>query len=72
LVPDSVYLGAGQFFGEIALLTGGPRTATVVAACPSTLLLLDIADFRDLVGRQPDLARIINEEAERRLVPAED
>jgi len=70
LAPDPIYLGAGQFFGEIALLTGGPRTATVVAACASTLLLLDIADFRDLVGRQPDLARIINEEAERRLVPA--
>jgi voltage-gated potassium channel len=71
LAPDPIYLGAGQFFGEIALLTGGPRTATVVATCPSTLLVLDIADFRDLVGRQPDLARIIHEEAERRLVPAE-
>ena len=69
LTHDPIYLGAGQFFGEIALLTGGPRTATVVAACPSTLLLLDIADFRDLVGRQPDLARIIHEEAERRLMP---
>jgi voltage-gated potassium channel len=67
---DPVQLGAWQFFGEIALLTGGPRTATVVATAPSTLLLLDVADFRDLVGRQPDLARIIHEEAERRLVSA--
>lgn len=66
-----VYLEAGQFFGEIALLTGGPRIATVVTVQPSTLLILDIADFRELIGRQPDLARIINEEAERRLVAAE-
>jgi len=70
LSPEPVRLGAGQFFGEIALLTGGPRTATVVAMGPSTLLLLDVADFRELVGRQPDLARIIHEEAERRLVAA--
>ena len=71
LSSDPVQLGAGQFFGEIALLTGGPRTATAVATRPSTLLLLDVADFRDLIGRQPDLARIIREEAERRLVPAD-
>jgi voltage-gated potassium channel len=70
LESNPVQLGAGQFFGEIALLTGAPRTATVVAMRPSTLLLLDVADFRDLVGRQPDLARIIHEEAERRLAPA--
>jgi voltage-gated potassium channel len=71
LTPEPIYLGAGQFFGEIALLTGGPRNATVVAAQRCTLLSLDIVDFRELIGRQPDLARIIHEEAERRLVPAD-
>jgi voltage-gated potassium channel len=70
LAREPVYLGAGQFFGEVALLTGAPRNATIVAAQRCTLLSLDIVDFRELIGRQPDLARIINEEAERRLVPA--
>jgi voltage-gated potassium channel len=70
LPREPVYLGPGQFFGEIALLTGGMRTATAVAAKPCTLLSLDIADFRELVGRQPGLARIINEDAERRLAEA--
>jgi voltage-gated potassium channel len=67
LPADPIYLGAGEFFGEIALLTGGRRTATVIAARRCTLLSLDIVDFRELIGRQPDLARIIHEEAERRL-----
>jgi voltage-gated potassium channel len=67
LEPDALFLGPGQFFGEIALLTGGPRTATVVAARSCTLLSLDIVDFREMVGRQPDLARAIQEEAHRRL-----
>lgn len=71
LMPEPVLLGAGQFFGEIALLTGSRRTASVVATRQCTLLSLDIADFRELIGRQPDLARIIHEEAERRLVSAE-
>jgi len=71
LAPEPIYLGTGQFFGEIALLTGGPRNATVVAAQRCTLLSLDIVDFRELIGRQPDLARIIHEEAERRRVPAD-
>ena len=67
LMPERVYLDAGQFFGEIALLTGAPRNATVVAAEPCTLLSLDIVDFRQLLARQPDLARFIREEAARRL-----
>jgi voltage-gated potassium channel len=72
LAPNPIYLGAGQFFGEIALLTGERRNATVVAARQCTLLSLDIVDFRELIGRQPDLARIIHEEAERRLVAADE
>jgi len=71
LSPGPIYLGAGQFFSEIALLTGGPRNATVVAAQRCTLLSLDSVDFRELIGRQPDLGRIIHEEAERRLVSAD-
>jgi voltage-gated potassium channel len=64
---ERISYGTGDFFGEIALLTGAPRNATIVATQASTLLSLDIVDFRQLVGRQPDLARIIHEEAERRL-----
>ena len=66
LLPGPVYLGPGQFFGEVALLTGDPRNATVVAARPCTLLALDIVDFHELLARQPELARIIREEAKRR------
>jgi voltage-gated potassium channel len=57
----------GDFFGELALLTGAPRNAMIVATQACTLLSLDIVDFRQLLGRQPDLARIILEEAKRRL-----
>jgi voltage-gated potassium channel len=60
-------LGEGDFFGEIALLTGSPRNATVIAVEPATLLRLDIVEFRELMGRRPDLARVILEAAGRRL-----
>ncbi len=70
LRPRSVRLGTGEFFGEIALLTGGPRNATIVATQPCTLLTLDIVDFRHLLAQQPELARIVHEEADRRLAAA--
>ena len=65
--PEPPRLGAGEFFGEIALLTGTPRTATVIAVEPCTLLRLDILEFRELMGRQPDLARVIYDAAHQRL-----
>jgi voltage-gated potassium channel len=69
LAPQPLRLGAGSFFGELALLTGEPRNATVSAPRPCTLLTLDIVDFFELLGRQPELARVIHQEASRRLGP---
>lgn len=68
--PNPLYLGAGQFFGELALLTRAPRNATIVASEPCTLLALDIVDFHDLMAHQPELARVIREEGARRLATA--
>jgi voltage-gated potassium channel len=64
--PKPLHLHAGSFFGEIALLTGGPRTATALATKHTILLVLDIADFRELAARRPELAKAIQDEAARR------
>jgi len=69
LEPKRLRFGADYFFGELALLTGAPRNATITAARPCVLLTLDIVDFFELLGRQPELARAIHEEAGRRLGP---
>jgi MFS transporter, DHA3 family, macrolide efflux protein len=42
-------MGAGDFFGEIAALTGSPRTANVVADEPTSLLQVPAATFRYLL-----------------------
>src|SRR3954469_24336531 len=67
LIDKGLSLGPGQFFGELALLTGAPRNASVVAATACTLLALDAVDFHELLARQPELARVIHEEARLRL-----
>jgi len=64
--PKPLHLHTGSFFGEIALITGGPRTATAVATKHTVLLMLDIADFRELAARRPELATAIHDEAARR------
>jgi voltage-gated potassium channel len=69
LEPKRLRFGADYFFGELALLTGAPRNATITATRPCVLLTLDIVDFFELLGRQPELARAIHEEADRRLGP---
>jgi hypothetical protein len=48
-------MGEGEVFGEIGLLTGVPRTASVTATSPGTLLALDKADFLELVASSSGL-----------------
>jgi CRP-like cAMP-binding protein len=51
-------LGPGSFFGELALLDGGPRTATVTASSPMNLLVLNRGEFCQLIESSiPSVAR---------------
>jgi CRP-like cAMP-binding protein len=49
-------LGAGGYFGEMAVLDGSPRSATVLAASDARVLVLAGARLRELVHEMPDLA----------------
>lgn len=59
-------LGGGEIFGEGALLSDTPRTATVTALSPSTVLTLSRAQFAELTGAHPDLRSVMEAMAERR------
>jgi CRP-like cAMP-binding protein len=60
-------LGAGDFFGEIAMLDGGRRSATVTTTSPSKLLVLFGTDFRRLQAVHPDVAARLEEAMQQRL-----
>jgi small-conductance mechanosensitive channel len=49
-------LGPGEFFGEMSLLTGEPRSATVKALVETTLLTIDKEIFRPCLEAEPRLA----------------
>lgn len=49
------YLPAGSYVGEMALIDGGRRTATVRAAIKSDVIRLDGEAFRRLLERKPEL-----------------
>jgi CRP-like cAMP-binding protein len=48
-------LGPGDFLGEISLVTGRPRTATVTTRSPATLLVLSAPGFRSLLRSMPSI-----------------
>jgi CRP/FNR family transcriptional regulator/CRP/FNR family cyclic AMP-dependent transcriptional regulator len=50
-------LKPGDFFGEMSLLDGEPRSATIVAATDLRLLIVDRAQFWRLLDEAPDLIR---------------
>jgi CRP-like cAMP-binding protein len=60
-------LGPGSFFGELALLDGGRRTATVVAQTRMQLLVLTSAEFNSILRLVPSLSGKVIEELGARL-----
>jgi len=63
--------GPGEFFGEISLLDGGPRTATVIAATPVVAIRLFKSSFDRVVKEEPQVAGKILTVVARRLREAE-
>ena len=60
-------LEAGDLFGEMALLTGAPRSATVTALSELNLWILGQADFDELVTAYPNLALAVSRLLSQRL-----
>ncbi|NLS19301.1 cyclic nucleotide-binding domain-containing protein [Rhizobium sp. P40RR-XXII] len=63
---DEIRLGAGAFFGEMALLTGARRTADVVAVDFCQLFVLDRRDFNLFMSRHPQLRAAVSRMARER------
>ncbi len=62
-------LGPGDFFGEIALISDSPRTATVTATSPVRALVITDRSFRRLLDAQPEIQRKVLVALAERLAP---
>lgn len=65
------HLEAGDFFGEVALLHGGTRSATIVAETPMKVIVIDSREFSGMIGDAPSAARQIMGKLAERLRNAE-
>ena len=62
-----IKLGAGDVFGEMALLSGRPRSADVTALDYSKFAMLNARDFRQLLRKYPEIrSHIVNLAAQRK------
>jgi CRP/FNR family cyclic AMP-dependent transcriptional regulator len=62
-------LAAGDFFGEIALISEEPRTATVRATSPVRALVITARSFRRLLDEQPEIKTGVMQAMADRLAP---
>ncbi|MBG6206011.1 voltage-gated potassium channel [Labrenzia sp. EL_126] len=67
LQHETVYLGEGSFFGELALINQSRRTATVTAYRDCQLLVLESDTLQELMNRDETLAKKIMDEARERV-----
>ncbi|MBI5596163.1 MAG: Crp/Fnr family transcriptional regulator [Elusimicrobia bacterium] len=66
------YLGAGDFFGEMAVITGKTRSASAEAVEPTSLLMIHKRDFRRLLETDPKLSLYLLEAVSTRLHQADE
>ena len=59
--------GAGDFFGELAVIDGAPRTADVVATEDTTCVVVSQWAMRGIISSHPEIALSMLEELARRL-----
>jgi CRP-like cAMP-binding protein len=59
----------GDFFGEIALVTKMPRTATVTATTDVRVLVINERDFAGLLKGSPEVGRGVAEALAERIAP---
>ncbi len=64
--------GKGEFFGEIGIIYNIPRSATVIALAPTTVLILSDSDFMELIFGDEEARKLLQELAETRLVQNEE
>jgi CRP-like cAMP-binding protein len=62
----------GEFFGEMSLLDGGPRSATVVADTPIRLLVISRRHFSGLLKDVPGLTPTLLATLSKRVRQAEE
>lgn len=65
-------LDAGQSAGELALLTGAPCNADVIAATDATVLVMSVGEFRTMLDECPTMANRVLRTAVERLKRAPD
>ena len=67
LKKETLRLGVGQFFGEVAVLRRARRSATATALTRSNLLVLSAQDLHALMQRNPRIAARIHDVVEKRV-----
>ncbi|MFP5299353.1 MAG: cyclic nucleotide-binding domain-containing protein [Actinomycetota bacterium] len=60
-------MGPGSFFGEVAILDGGPRSATVIAETDVRTIALPFWNFKNVLKENPKIALKMLEEVASRL-----
>jgi len=52
-------MGPGQYFGEMSMIDGSPRSATITTETPVTMIYLSSWNFRPILKAEPEIARAL-------------